>query len=193
MPAPPCENATSSSSRAAAAPESSASRAISMPSRRSAAWPPAAIAPAAFSRIAERRPPLPPVEHLADPLRRSRPASPPRSSAGSQRGDAELERVDLALAAPSPSTTSQTRFGPAGESSSMPPAPCTTNARRAPSCASTSAITGHELRRVDADDLGARAGRVRQRPEHVEDRTRRELACAPAPACFIAGGGSART
>ena len=34
---------------------------------------------------------------------------------------------------------------------------------------------GHELRRVDADDLGARAGRVRQRAEHVEDGARREL------------------
>ena len=58
----------------------------------------------------------------------------------------------------------------------MPPAPWTTNARRAPSRASTSAITRHELRRVDADDLRARAGRVRQRPEHVEHGARGELA-----------------
>ena len=38
-----------------------------------------------------------------------------------------------------PSTTSQTRFGPAGESSSIPKAPWTTKARLAPRCASTSA------------------------------------------------------
>jgi hypothetical protein len=34
----------------------------------------------------------------------------------------------------------------------------------------------HERRRVDADHLSPRTGRVRQRPEHVEDRPRRELA-----------------
>src|SRR5581483_12090132 len=33
-----------------------------------------------------------------------------------------------------------------------------------------------ELRRVDAEDEGARAGRVGERSEHVEDGTRRELA-----------------
>ena len=33
----------------------------------------------------------------------------------------------------------------------------------------------HERRVVDADDLRPRAGRVRQRAEHVEDRPRREL------------------
>ena len=89
--------------------------------------------------------------------------------------DAELERVDLAplhLAVDDLAT----RFGPAGESSSIPPAPWTTNARRAPSCASTSAIVRTRSRRVDADDLRARARRVRQRAEHVEDRPRRELA-----------------
>ncbi len=61
---------------------------------------------------------------------------------GGAARDPELERVDLALACTSPSTTSQTRFGPAGESSSIPKAPWTTKARRAPSCASTSAIVG---------------------------------------------------
>ena len=34
----------------------------------------------------------------------------------------------------------------------------------------------HERRRVDADHLCARSGRVRQRAEDVEDRARRELA-----------------
>jgi hypothetical protein len=33
-----------------------------------------------------------------------------------------------------------------------------------------------ELRRIDAEHEGARAGWVRERPEHVEDGTRRELA-----------------
>ena len=87
----------------------------------------------------------------------------------------EVERVDLAPSARLPSTTSQTRFGPTGDSSSIPPAPCTTNARRAPSRASTSAITGTSAGRVDADDLRACTGRIRQRSEHVEHGARCEL------------------
>ena len=137
----PLENATSCSSRSAAAPESSASRASSRPSRRSAAWPPAAIAPAAFSRIADRRPPFPPRNTSRIALRVLRRRAAAELRRGAAR-DAEVERVDLAPAHGRRRRPRTTRFGPAGESSSMPPAPCTTNARRAPSCASTSAITG---------------------------------------------------
>ena len=124
--------------------------------------------------------------------RRSRPASrraAPRARSGRCRGRAGRSRAR----APSPSTTSQTRFGPAGESSSTPNAPWTTNARRAPSRASTSAIVRHERRVVDADDLGARAGRVRERPEDVEDRPRRELLAHGRGVPESPGGARART
>src|SRR5205823_10745751 len=57
-----CEKAINSSSRDPAAPESTASRASSSPSRRSRACPAAAIAPAELSRTAERRPPLSPAK-----------------------------------------------------------------------------------------------------------------------------------
>src|ERR1019366_1055672 len=55
------ENATSSSRRAAAAPESIASRARSIPSRRFSAWPAAAMPPAALRITAARWPPPAPV------------------------------------------------------------------------------------------------------------------------------------
>ena len=100
---------------------------------------------------------------------------PPASSAGAQRGTPRSSG-SISRRVTSPSTTSQTRFGPAGESSSIPPAPWTTNARRAPSVREHLGDRRHELGRVDADDLRPRAGRVRQRPEHVEDRARRQLA-----------------
>ena len=86
--------------------------------------------------------------------RRARRRSRPRRPRGSGRvllGRAARELGGVAAGTPSstgsisrsrtsPPTTSQTRFGPAGESSSIPPAPWTTNARRAPSFASTAAI-----------------------------------------------------
>ena len=49
-----CENAASSSSRAAAVPASSVARAISSPSRKSCACPAAAMPPAAFRSTASR-------------------------------------------------------------------------------------------------------------------------------------------
>src|SRR5207248_5219429 len=55
------ENSTSSSSRIAAAPESIASRACAMPSCRFAAWPAAAIPPAALRITADRCPPSAPA------------------------------------------------------------------------------------------------------------------------------------
>ena len=130
--------AISSSSLVAAAPESTASRAKPSPSRRSRACPAAAIAPAAFRRIAERRPPFSPANTALIAAAFSA-GEPPRSSAGSQRSTPS-STGSISRSWTSPSTTSQTRFGPAGESSSIPPAPWTTNARRAPRRASTSAI-----------------------------------------------------
>src|SRR5207237_7183906 len=56
------EKATSRSRRSAAAPESIVRRATSSPSRRSSACPAAAIAPAALSKIALRRPPSAPAK-----------------------------------------------------------------------------------------------------------------------------------
>ena len=52
---------------------------------------------------------------------------------GSQRS-IPRSRGSTVRSGTSPSDTSQTRFGPAGESSSIPAKPWTTNARRAPSC-----------------------------------------------------------
>ena len=97
VPKPHCENLASSSSRSAAAPESIASRASSSPSRRSAAWPAAAIAPAAFRRIASRLAAVRSGEHVADRLRvlgRRAAAELGRVAAR----DPELERIDHALA-----------------------------------------------------------------------------------------------
>ena len=170
------ENAISSSSRAVAAPESTASRASSSPSRRSSACPPAAIAPAAFSRIA-----LAPAALLAREDARG-------SAAAFSAGDAAGELLDACSArgrAPRDRSSAPARrrrrprrrgSGPTGDSSSIPSAPCTTNARCAPSCTSASAIGRTSVGRVDADDLGAGAGGVRQRAEHVEHGTRSELA-----------------
>ena len=154
-------------------PESIASRACSRPSRMSSASLTAAIPPAALRSTAERWPPSAPAStsrsaaaFVAGRRRAARPgrsARLPRSS-----GSSSYSRI-------APAWTSQTRFGPHGESSSMPPAPCTTYARVTSSWTSAVGQRPHELRRVDAEDEGARAGRVRERAEHVEDRTRREL------------------
>src|SRR5207247_2509207 len=133
------EKATSSSRRSPAAPESIVRRATSRPSRRSAARPLAAIAPAALSRIASRRPPF-------FPANTSRIASafsaglPPRSSSTLQRGIPSSASGSSRRSSTWPSTTSATRFGPTAESSSMPPPPWTAYARLVPSRASTSAI-----------------------------------------------------
>src|SRR5581483_6824117 len=132
------ENSTSSSSRSTARPESTASRASSSPSRRLAACPAAATPPAALSRTAERWPSEPPPETTSRSAAAFAAGSPPRSSAGSQRS-IPSSRGSSSYSRTRPSSTSQTRFGPQGESSSMPPAPCTTYARVAPSRTSAAA------------------------------------------------------
>src|SRR5579864_4814951 len=132
-----CENSTSSWRRAAATPESIASRARTMPSRRFSAWPAAAIPPAALRTTAERWPPEVPSRTARSPAALWA-GSPPRSSEGSKRsmprsaGSSSYSRTV-------PFSTSHTRFGPHGDSSSMPPAPWTTYARSAPSRTSASA------------------------------------------------------
>ena len=74
-----------------------------------------------------------------------------------------------------PSTTSQTRFGPGGRE--LVDTGCSVHDERALRSEPRQHLgdRGHQLRRVDADDLRAGARRVRQRPEHVEDRPRGEL------------------
>src|SRR5919204_192528 len=131
------EKATSRSSRSAAAPESIVSRASSSPSRRSAACPAAAIAPAALRRTAFRRPPSWPANTSRIACAFSS-GDPPRSSSTLHRGTPSSDSGSSSRSRTAPSTTSPTRFGPTGDSSSMPPAPCTTKARLAPSRASTS-------------------------------------------------------
>ena len=170
------ENATSSSRRAAAraAVDGLLARARALRAR-SAACPAAAIAPAAFSddgvalRARRRR------RGSRAPCGRSPRASRRRARRGSH-GAIPSSAGSTTRSRTAPSTTSNTRFGPAGESSSMPCAPCTTNARRESSTASASATVRATSARVDAEHAGPRARRVRQRPEHVEDRARAELA-----------------
>ena len=174
MPPEPGEKAISSSSRSPAAPESIASRASPTPSRRSAAWPAAAIAPAALSTTAERRPPSSPAKTARIAAAFSA-GEPPRSSLGSQRG-IPRSSGSISRSRTRPSTTSQTRFGPAGESSSIPAGAVDDEGAPRAELGEHVGDRAHERRRVDADDLRARAGRVGQRPEHVEDRPRRELA-----------------
>ena len=165
------ENATSSSSRAAAAPESMALRAsvdalaqvcgVARGGDRARGVQDHADAAAALlarSTRAERR-------------RRSPPASPPRSSSGSQRwmpssrGSSSYSRT-----LPSRDLADEVRAGgrelvDAARAVHDERAP-RVELRRAPRRSSD------ERRRVDADDLRAGAGGVRQRAEHVEHGTR---------------------
>src|SRR5581483_4548811 len=131
------ENSTSSSSRAAAAPESIDSRARTIPSRRFSAWPAAAMPPAALRTTAARCAPSAPSSTARSAFALCA-GSPPRSSAASWRstprssGSSSYSRT-------LPFSTSHTRLGPAGDSSSVPPAPGTTDARVTPSRTSASA------------------------------------------------------
>ena len=169
----PRENATSSSSRAAAAPESIASRARSIPSRRFSAWPAAAIPPAALRMTAERWPP-------SAPASTSRSACACRRVAAAQLGrvaalDAEVERIELVLAHAAVLDLAD-EVRPARRE--------LVDAARAVDDVGALGAELHErrrerprqLRRVDAEHERARAGRVRQRAEHVEHGARRELA-----------------
>ena len=167
------EKATSRSSRSAAAPVSTASRASSSPSRRSSACPAAAIAPAALSRIASRRAP-------GAPASTSRIASafsagePPRSSSGSQRSIPSSSGSIVRLA--HPSVHDLAHVVRAARRQLVDAAGAVDDERAARTeLHEHLRDRAHELRRVDADDLRAGAGRVRQRPEHVEDGPRRQL------------------
>ena len=91
------ENATSSSRRSPARPLSMASAASSIPSRRSAAWPAAAIAPAALSTTASRLGPGAPARISCAACAFS-PGVPPTSSSGSHGSSAEIERIQDPLA-----------------------------------------------------------------------------------------------
>ncbi len=119
------ENSTSSSRRAAAAPESIAACAYSMPSRRFSACPAAAMPPAALRTTAARWPPSAPFEDVAQRLRIVR-----RVAAAQLGCVAALDRRAptgrARTRAPIRSPPRRRGSGPAGESSSMPPAPCTT-------------------------------------------------------------------
>ncbi len=109
-------------------------------------------------------------------------APPDRSSPRPKSAGRELRS-----AATAPPRSSATRVAPAGANSSSPPAPCTTSARcdaeraaaRAPA-ARTSAASKTPM------TLVARAGRVGQRPEQVEDACARRAPGAAPAACRVA-------
>ena len=98
--------------------------------------------------------------------RRSRPACRRAARSGRSEG-CRASSGSISRSCTAPSTTSQTRFGPAGESSSMPPAPCTTKARCAPSLREHVGDHGHERgasrrrRSGRARRPGSSAGRAR--------------------------------
>ena len=168
------ENAISASSRSPAAPESIASRASPTPSPRSRASPPAAIAPAALSSTASRFPPSRAREDAANRL-----GVVGRIAAaellGSAALDAQVERIDLT--APHLSVRDLAdEVRACGRK--LVHAGRTVDDERALGAETGEHVRDrrHELRRVHADDLRPRAGRVRQRPEHVEDRPRCEVA-----------------
>ena len=138
--ATPREKSTSSSSRVAASPESSARRATPSPSREVVGVPGRGDRSRGVEqdRVALR------AAHVAGEDRADlagvllRAAARERRRVATARSRAPRGRCTRSRT--SPSTTSETRFGPHGESSSIPPKPCTTNARRVPSWASASAI-----------------------------------------------------
>ena len=152
----------------------SAARASSSPSRRSSACPAAAIAPAALSRIASRRPP-------SAPAKTSRIACafsagvPPRSSSGSQRAMPELDRVDHALVHVAVDDLADV-VRP-GRRELVDPERAVDD-ERAPRAELREHVGDRpdERFRIDADHLRAGAGGVRERAEHVEHGTRREVA-----------------
>ncbi len=168
------ENSTSSSSRAAAAPESSASRACSRPSRMSSASLTAAIPPAALRSTAERWPPSAPREHVAQRRgvrRRIAAAQLLRRAAL----DPEVERIELVLA-----DLARVNFAHevrAARRELVDPARAVHDVRaRHVELDERRGERPRELGRVDAEDERPRAGGVRERAEHVEHGTRGELA-----------------
>ena len=181
----------SSSSRAAAAPESTASLRDADPfAEVCARGPTAAIAPAALRRTAERCAAVRAVEDRPD-LRgvRRRVAAAQLCRVAARH--AELERVDLVLAhrarrhlADEVRPARRELVDPAGA----------VDDERAVGVEPDERLGDrpHELGRVDAEDLRPRAGGVRERAEHVEHRTRGELAADRAPRGASRDGAPAR-
>ena len=135
----------------------------------------AAIAPAALSRIASRR---------AAVLRRRTPAgSLPRSRRDSRRAARRCCSAECRARPPdparvrrtSPSTTSRDEVR--ADRRELVDAAAAVHDVRTASTQPREHLRdrSHELGRVDADDLRPGARRIRQRPEHVEDRPGREL------------------
>ena len=140
--------------------------------RAPAARPATISAAALFSSTMSRSGPCSPASSRAS-AGRCVPARRPRDRRAAPRGSPTSSGATSKIAT-LPSSSAATVVAPAVVSSSRP-SPCTTQARSAPSRPSTSAIGLHPFRREHADELALRAGRVRQRPEQVEDRARAEL------------------
>ena len=86
----------------------------------------------------------------------------------SERGSSSHSRI-------APSTTSTTRFGPDGDSSSSPPSPWTTKARALRGRRASRRTCGRARGSRRRTAAVARPRRVRERAEHVEHRARPEL------------------
>ena len=167
------ENATSSSRRAAARPLSIASSAAASPSSRSAACPAAAIAPAALSATAARFAPEAPPR-ISRAVRAFSSGDPPTSSAAVARFDSELGGIDHALAH---SAVRDLEHEVRSGRRQLVDAARAVHHERAARVEERERVgdRARDVRRIDAEYAGARACRVRQRPEHVEDRARSEL------------------
>ena len=171
--APASENATSASRRSAAAPTVDC-----LACQADALLQICRVTPGRDRSCGveqDRRPPpaVAALEHLADPLgvlRRSPAAELRRVTAL----DAELQWVDLALSHVAVDDLAHEIRPDGGELVDAAGAVHDERAARA-ELRQHVGDHGHQLRRVHAHDLRARAGRIRQWAEHVEDRSCRKL------------------
>ena len=187
----PSPRRAASSNVAMAAPRAQRLARRSRPSPRSAARPATTSAAAALSAVASAAGPALAAQHRERDLRVAL-----RIAAG-QVGEraqlhSELARVQLADRRPCRRARSPSVVAPQGESSSMPGSPCTTMPCSQPSCSERLRHRLDPLRRVHADQLAPRAGRVGQRPEQVEDRAHAERAPHRARRGASPGGARAR-
>ena len=110
---------------------------------------------------------------------RSSPAlcsgSPPLRSSGLARRDADFLAASMVKRRIAPSSSATTWVGPVVVISSSPSEPCTVQTRSEPSSLQHLRQRFEPDLREHAEELARHAGRVRERPEQVEQRARAEL------------------
>ena len=167
-------NLARSSSRAAAVPESTAVRASSSPSRRSSACPAGCDRAGGIEQDRVASAAVRARKDLADRLRvLGRRAAAQLSGVAAL--DAELERVDHAWVHLSVDDLADV-VRPGRRELVDPEGAVDDEGAAGAELRQHVRDRLHERLRVDADHLGARAGGVRERAEHVEHGTRGELA-----------------